>query len=126
MNPPLGTSTCVEHAKVLHDQTELSTMFKAHAEITRQQLDRILVLLQGPAGTGGLSDRVATLETRLTQTDEHVERLVKAIEGVDGAGGLIGRIGKLERGWALFIGVAVTSGAAGAGFAKLLAFLSGG
>jgi hypothetical protein len=68
------------------------------------------------------------LETNLTNfrtsTDENIKKLVAAVEGKDGNGGVVGRLGKLERGWALFVGVAVASGAAGAGFAKLLAVLT--
>jgi len=119
-----AVSTCPEHNKLVREQTELNILFRAHAETTSQNLTRILNLLQGQGGADGLTDRATRLEAHLTnfmtQTDEYLERLVTAIQGKDGNSGLVSRMGKLERGWAMFIGVAIASGVAGAGFAKLI------
>jgi hypothetical protein len=126
---PNSNQTCAEHNKLIREQTELGVMFRTHADATRQSLERILALLQGQGGSVGLSDRVTKLETHfesfITQTDTHIEKLVTAIQGKDGDGGIAGRMGKLERVWALLIGVAIASGAAGAGFVKLFSLVGG-
>lgn len=119
------TGVCSEHNDMVREQVELGTLFRSHAENTKERLERILDLLQGSSGKGGLSDRVTRLEAQLTTTDEHLENLVAAIQGKDGNGGLVGRMGKLEKVWAMLIGVAIASGLAGAGFAKLLGLLGG-
>ena len=125
----LPGTLCGEHTKIVHEQTELSIMFRTHAESTKQSLERILILLQGQSGADGLLDRMTKLETRfsgfMTQTDEGVTRLATAIQGKNGNDGLVGRVNRLERMWAMLIGIAIASGAAGAGFAKLFSLLGG-
>lgn len=127
MTPPVLIAPCPEHVNLVREQTELSVLFRAHADSTRQSLEHILTLLQGQAGADGLTDRVTKLETRLTifmpQIDENIERLITVIQGKNGNGGIVGRIGKLERVWAMLIGVGLASGAAGAGFAKLFSLI---
>ncbi len=117
---------CDDHDRLSHTITEVKVLFKAHAEQTQATLETLVHLLQGHNGSDGLAGRVTKLETQLTQTDENIERLVVAVQGKDGNGGLVGRMGKLERIWATVIGVAIAGGAAGAGFAKLLAVIGGG
>lgn len=106
------TPTCAEHTKFAIAQAELLVMFKDHAENMKKSLDTIIRCLQGEPGVAGLTERVGKLET-------HVCDLTKVIQG-NGSTGLVGRMGKLERVWAMLIGVAIASGAAGAGFWKLL------
>ena len=122
MIPTAPQQPCGEHIKLVREQAELHVLVRAHADSTRQSLDRILDLLQGQGGDG-LTDRVTRLETRVVQTDDNIERLAIAIQGANGDGGVVGRMGKLERAWAMLIGIAIASGAAGAGFAKLLSLI---
>lgn len=129
MTPPNSSQTCSEHTKLIREQAELNVLLKAHVDTMQQSISRILSLLQGQGGADGLTDRVTKLETQLrtfiTQTDENIEKLVTAIQGKDGNGGVVGRMSKLERVWAMLIGVAIASGAAGAGFAKLISLIGG-